>query len=716
MRLMHHRAVVLAAALFLALVVPARHAVAAACGEPGDPAAVAGVRASIAQNCDCAGAENHGAYVSCATGVVSDAIAGGNLRAECRGNVVRCAARSTCGRPGFVTCCRTTAKGKTKCSTKSSAAACRAPKGGSACATENGSCCDACGEGSCPDNAGFVTAATPPPCSRPTCREEIEATCGPPGGKDRAQCAKNVIEACESGQISCEGPTTTTTQPPATTTTTAVATTTTTQAPGTTTTTQAPGTTTTTQAPGTTTTSAAPTTTTTTEGLIQCCVPTSVGGAFDNCILVTATSCAGQSGINAGAGTCDPNPCPPGATTSTTAAPTTTTTEAPTTTTTTLATTTTTQAATTTTTAAATTTTTIATTTTTAAPTTTTIATTTTTAAPTTTTIATTTTTAAPTTTTIVTTTTTTTTTIVTTTTTTVVTTTTTTLACCSAARIETTSSAGTLEVSTIPAFPFPANVQTVIEAGAADATCKHNGIVPPGGFSVPTFCIPALGFSSDVMPTGCESGGADGAAMVWDAAAPTPDPDVNSIGDTSDPDGNNCATLGTGCVTAAGGAGSDTRGNTNTTRGGAPHATGSVHTQVDIPVHSITWVDGDPGDCPDLDGVYDPGTDTLITEFDFILSPTTGHTSATFTDLNADACAKAGNGPNSKSGDGIPATGPCCVVGQSTTVAATATAFTGGAPLYDITFKSVTPTTISSCGAPSSAATCVVSTDACKQ
>ena len=286
---------------------------------------------------------------------------------------------------------------------------------------------------------------------------------------------------------------------------------------------------------------------------------------------------------------------------------------------------------------------------------------------------------------------------------------------CCAAARIETTSSQGTLEVSTLPAFPFPPNVLTVIEAGAADAGCKHNGIVPAGGFSVPTFCIPALGFSSDVMPTGCEAGGADGAAMVWDAAATAPDPDVVSVGDTSDPDGNNCGTLGSGCTTAAGGAGGDTAGNVNTTRGGAPHSGGSVHTQVDIPVHSITWVDAD-GACPDADGQFDAGADTLITEFDFILSPTTGHTSATFTDLNGDACAKAGNGPNSKSGDGTPATGPCCEVGQATTVAATATAFTGGAPLYDITFKSITPTTISACAAPSSAATCTLTTDSCKQ
>ena len=441
---------------------------------------------------------------------------------------------------------------------------------------------------------------------------------------------------CTPDPASCRGGATTTTTRAATTTTTGGATTTTTA--GATTTTTAGVTTTT--APTTTTTGTSPTTTatttptttvtttvtissttTTTEATTQCCVEGSVAGAFDTCLVLTPAACSGQSGIDAGPGACEPNPCPPSTTTTTAS---TTTTEAPTTTTTEPG------------------------------------------------------------------------------------------PVCCDPVRIETTSTAGTLEVSTIPAFPFPSNVLTVVEVGAGDGGCKHAGVVPAGGFSVPTFCIPALGFSSDVLPTGCETGGADGAAMVWDAAATAPDPDVTSVGDTSDPDGNNCATLGTGCTTA--GAGGDTRGNANTTRGGAPHAGGAVHTQVDIPVHSITWVDGETGECPDPDGAYDPGTDTLITEFDFILSPTTGHTSATFTDLNGDACAKAGNGPNSKSGDGIPAEGPCCVVGQATTVAATATAFTGGAPLYDITFKSITPTTVSSCAAPTTDATCTLTTDACKQ
>ncbi|HJQ84458.1 MAG TPA: hypothetical protein VKA21_10305 [Candidatus Binatia bacterium] len=283
---------------------------------------------------------------------------------------------------------------------------------------------------------------------------------------------------------------------------------------------------------------------------------------------------------------------------------------------------------------------------------------------------------------------------------------------CCSPVRIVTTSSAGTLEVATIPAFPFPPNVITTVDTGAAGVDCKHSGTVPPGGFSVPPFCIPALGFTSDVIPLGCESGTADGQAMVWDGASTAPDPDVNTVGDTSDPDGASCGTLGIGCVTAPGGAGFDNKGNNNKTRGGAPHAGGSMHIQMDVPVDSITWVDAD-GDCPDLDGVYDPGTDTPVSDFVFILSPTTGSTSATFTDLNGDACAKAGAGPVSKSGVGIAPAGPCCTVGQTVQTAATNTVFSGGAPLYDLAFKSITPSTVSACTSPASD-TCTLTTDPC--
>src|SRR5207244_2654992 len=193
--------------------------------------------------------------------------------------------------------------------------------------------------------------------------------------------------------------------------------------------------------------------------------------------------------------------------------------------------------------------------------------------------------------------------------------------------RIVTTSSPGTLTVGAFAPFPFPPNVETIVEVGTGDATCKHTGIVPSGGFTVPTFCIPALAYSSVVEAKGCESGGASGSATVWDAVAPAPDPNVRSVADTS-----------------AGG-------------GGA------------------AWRAGGTGGRRELAGV----------------------------------------GANPKSGTGSPADGPCCTVGQATTVVATGTAFSGAFPLYDLTFFSSTPTTISSCAAPTSSQTCTLTTDVCQ-
>jgi hypothetical protein len=72
------------------------------------------------------------------------------LPKNCKGAVVRCAAKSTCGKPdGFVTCCRITAAGKTKCSLKSDASLCKPPKNGSSCVGTDSSCCDACPTGVC---------------------------------------------------------------------------------------------------------------------------------------------------------------------------------------------------------------------------------------------------------------------------------------------------------------------------------------------------------------------------------------------------------------------------------------------------------------------------------------------------------------------------------------------------------------------------------------
>ena len=61
------------------------------------------VRDRVLSECSCD--KNHGQYVSCVTGKVREAIKSGELDTNCMGKVMRCAARSTCGKKsGFVTC------------------------------------------------------------------------------------------------------------------------------------------------------------------------------------------------------------------------------------------------------------------------------------------------------------------------------------------------------------------------------------------------------------------------------------------------------------------------------------------------------------------------------------------------------------------------------------------------------------------------------------
>src|SRR2546426_12128360 len=97
--------------LLLALAHPWPVAAASRCGSvAGDADQVAATRAAASAKCSCS-ALSHGAYVACVTKAAKDAARGGSLRKQCSAAVIGCAARSTCGRPGFVTCCRTDAAG-----------------------------------------------------------------------------------------------------------------------------------------------------------------------------------------------------------------------------------------------------------------------------------------------------------------------------------------------------------------------------------------------------------------------------------------------------------------------------------------------------------------------------------------------------------------------------------------------------------------------------
>ncbi|HEY3189685.1 MAG TPA: hypothetical protein VGJ70_19505 [Solirubrobacteraceae bacterium] len=124
------------------------------------------VQNEINRRCHCDESSNHGRYVSCVAHVVNDLAKDGTIPNNCRGRVKRCAARSTCGKPGFVTCTvptdtctnidATTLVGTctrdpaisctqdldcgTRCSTKHDATLCDAAGG----TVGAGSCCAAC--------------------------------------------------------------------------------------------------------------------------------------------------------------------------------------------------------------------------------------------------------------------------------------------------------------------------------------------------------------------------------------------------------------------------------------------------------------------------------------------------------------------------------------------------------------------------------------------
>ena len=116
-----------------------------------DAEAAAAIEAEVEAQCHCRDAANHGAFVRCATKVAKAAVEAGTLPKHCKGAVTACAKRSVCGKPGFVTCCRTSAKGKTRCSTKSGASLCKPTRHGTACVGQRPSCCDACTSGGCAD-------------------------------------------------------------------------------------------------------------------------------------------------------------------------------------------------------------------------------------------------------------------------------------------------------------------------------------------------------------------------------------------------------------------------------------------------------------------------------------------------------------------------------------------------------------------------------------
>jgi hypothetical protein len=146
-------------ALLLGLLLPALAL--ARCDPTADPdrSDIENARAAVAAHCDC-GTLTHAAYVGCAETQAHLVL----TNASCAKAIKRCASKSTCGRPGFVTCCRTTSAGRTSCAIKSGTAKCAAPRGGHACVGLVPSCCDACSQGGCATTTSTSTTTTMPAC------------------------------------------------------------------------------------------------------------------------------------------------------------------------------------------------------------------------------------------------------------------------------------------------------------------------------------------------------------------------------------------------------------------------------------------------------------------------------------------------------------------------------------------------------------------------
>jgi hypothetical protein len=329
----------------------------------------------------------------------------------------------------------------------------------------------------------------------------------------------------------------------------------------------------------------------------------------------------------------------------------------------------------------------------------------------------------------------------------------------CAPQEIVLTSGPGTIEIGGFPPFPFPPGAVTTLDAGAGDSACRHDVVIPAGGFSTRSYCIPAAQFMAQVVALGCAGGSGQGRGSLWDGNATCPTPDVTQAADSSD---GACGSIANGCDTYTGhcthdasarcsidgdcvvsgrdkgpclttfpGAGNDTLGNVDTTRGG-PCRIGGVNAQVDLPVRATVWNDVE-GCAAGL--AFDPDRgDEAITQFDAVLHPTTGRAVARFADQNGDGCdLPAGAlGAGATSGDsdpivgtpgnkgpveltGSPAAGPCCHVGDQTTTVAVGAAFSGTPPLYDLIFRLVTPNTVTACNPPpATPSSCTLDPDPC--
>ena len=106
----------------------------------------------------CANAKNHGQFVSC----VAHAVKASGVPTNCKGKVVSCAARSTCGKEGFSTCTPT-------CVIPAGATSGTCANDPTVTCTTNSDCgrCHLRPAGTCPPNTTEGTGSCCPDCAPP---------------------------------------------------------------------------------------------------------------------------------------------------------------------------------------------------------------------------------------------------------------------------------------------------------------------------------------------------------------------------------------------------------------------------------------------------------------------------------------------------------------------------------------------------------------------
>jgi hypothetical protein len=253
------------------------------------------------------------------------------------------------------------------------------------------------------------------------------------------------------------------------------------------------------------------------------------------------------------------------------------------------------------------------------------------------------------------------------------------------AGRYTITTTGGTLRVATFAPFAFPSGGQTIQDVSAGDANCVHSTVIPyPGGLTVPLFCVPALGATTMVTQTGCGVGRIDSNGGS--------DFTVDEKGDTSEQ--TVCNAKQATCPAA--GPAPDSSGRLDVTVGNNQPDTcasgGTANAIVTIPVNTLTWVAADAS-CPDMDGMFNPATDTKLAEFPQTLDLTTDTNTAQFFDIDSDGCAKSGLGPVGP----FSSTGQCIdLTAKTVNIAGSGTVFSSGGPTYDLLFTTVQNNTIS--------------------